>query len=584
MGKAETPAWRSLPVVTWVLALTALILAPLARPGYVLLRDMVFTPRQFLTDDAWGVGGAVPRAVPVDAMVAVATMVVDGAVVQRVCLVAALVLAGLGAARLVPGGRLNAAGAATVMVWNPYVAERLLMGHWSLLLGYASLPWLAGALVDLRSGDSTALARAGAWCALASITPGGGVISLLLLATMVLWPGGRHSIGSRALLLTAWVVLNAPWWLAGGLHPSSSLSDPAAVAIFAARADTPSGVLGSLLGLGGVWNADAVPVSRGSWLSVLLTALLLVGAALGYPVLRRLWGRTAEALLVAGVLGLALAGWGVWSEGSLAWVVANVPGGGLLRDGQRLVAPWAVVLAVCVPLGVRRVADAVGDRIAVLALGASVMLAPVVFLPDLAAGAWGRLTPVSYPPAWDAVVEVVATAPDHGVVSLPWQPLRRFAWNGDRPLLDPAPRLLPAPVLTSTDLPVGTDRGVVTITGEDARASAVGDALASGARLTDVLPPLGVGWVLVSAELSGETTGQLVGAEVVLRDDGLTLYRLPAPAPDALIRAQPYAPWVAASYVAALLGVAVCIAVSVVSARRAARLSSHKPNLGRNGT
>ena len=26
--------------------------------------------------------------------------------------------------------------------WNPYLAERLVMGQWALLLGYAGLPWV----------------------------------------------------------------------------------------------------------------------------------------------------------------------------------------------------------------------------------------------------------------------------------------------------------------------------------------------------------------------------------------------------------------------------------------------------------
>ena len=37
--------------------------------------------------------------------------------------------------------------AATVAIWNPYVAERLLQGHWSLLVGYGCLPWVAATVV-----------------------------------------------------------------------------------------------------------------------------------------------------------------------------------------------------------------------------------------------------------------------------------------------------------------------------------------------------------------------------------------------------------------------------------------------------
>ena len=37
--------------------------------------------------------------------------------------------------------------AVTVTIWNPYVGERLLQGHWSLLVGYGCLPWVARAVI-----------------------------------------------------------------------------------------------------------------------------------------------------------------------------------------------------------------------------------------------------------------------------------------------------------------------------------------------------------------------------------------------------------------------------------------------------
>ncbi len=585
MGKAQAPAWRSLPVVAWVLVLTGVILVPLVRPGYALLRDMVFTPRQTWTDDAWGAGPAVPRAVPVDALVAALTTVVDGAVVQRVSLVAALVLAGLGAARLVPGGRLASCGAATLMVWNPYVAERLLMGHWSLLLGYAALPWLVSALLRLRAGDARAGWQVAAWTGLAAVTPGGGLVCLLVLVPMLLWPGGLHRAVHSLGLLGAWGVLNAPWWLAGLLHPSGGLSDPEAVMVFAARSDTSLGVLGSLLGLGGVWNGDAVPVSRAAWPAAAWTVVLLVAAVAGFPVLRRAWGASADALLAAGLLGVVLASWATWGESSLVWVVENVPGGGLLRDGQRLVAPWALVLAVCVPLGARRLGEAIDNRVGALAVTAAVAVAPVVVMPDLAAGGWGQVTPVQYPAAWDEVADAVEGGQDVAVVSLPWQPLRRFAWNEERPVLDPAPRYLPAPVATSSDLTVRTPAGLVTISGEDPRALAIGQALGSGGAAVDVLPPLGVGWVLVSddnpAPLSAEG---LDGATLVVDGNGLSLYRLPRPDDATLLGRQPYAPWLAAAWAAAVGLLGTCVAMSVVTGRRAATIAGQSNELGRNGT
>ena len=154
--------------------------APLLEPGYLLLRDAVSTPRSYLSDAALGLSEAAPRALPQDFAVALASHVLDGGVVVKVLLVAGLWLAGWGSARLAAAVLPDAGApgqfvAATLAVWNPYVAERLLQGHWSLLVGYGCLPWVAAtraadadlareaaAVRDLRAGVLDRAGRADA--------------------------------------------------------------------------------------------------------------------------------------------------------------------------------------------------------------------------------------------------------------------------------------------------------------------------------------------------------------------------------------------------------------------------------------
>ena len=139
-------------------AVTAVVLAPLALPGYVLRYDMVFVPRQALSWDVIAPASALPRAVPQDAVVALLTQLVPGWLLQRLVLVAILWLAALGAARLVPTDRLAVrVVAAFGYAWTPYLAERLLIGQWGLLLAYAMLPWLVAAALDVRAGRPGAL-------------------------------------------------------------------------------------------------------------------------------------------------------------------------------------------------------------------------------------------------------------------------------------------------------------------------------------------------------------------------------------------------------------------------------------------
>jgi hypothetical protein len=102
-------------------------------------------PAPNLSDAALGLTQAAPRALPQDFAVALASHVLDGGLVVKALLVAGLTLAGWGAARWSPNclpdtGTAGQLVATTLAIWNPYVAERLLQGHWSLLWATGACP------------------------------------------------------------------------------------------------------------------------------------------------------------------------------------------------------------------------------------------------------------------------------------------------------------------------------------------------------------------------------------------------------------------------------------------------------------
>src|SRR5262250_1758727 len=98
----------------------------LLHSGFVLVYDMAFVPRQPLVASSLGLGPALPRAVPADAVVALVSMVLPGDVMQKLVLAGALMAGALGAARLVPTDRVMVRAIAAVFyTWNAYVAERL---------------------------------------------------------------------------------------------------------------------------------------------------------------------------------------------------------------------------------------------------------------------------------------------------------------------------------------------------------------------------------------------------------------------------------------------------------------------------
>jgi hypothetical protein len=520
-GRARWALWAT------AAGLVAAILGPLVRPGYVLSYDMVFVPDQRLSWHLVAPADALPRAVPLDAVVAVASLIAPGWLLQRVALVAIIVAAALGAARVMPTDRTAVRIVAAVgYVWTPFLAERLLIGQWALLCAYAALPWLVAAAVELRRPEArqafpvAALARLVVAAAAASLTPTGGVIALVVVAGLLL---GAVRLRVAVSALVAAVALNLPWLVASVVSRAGGRSDPDGVAAFAARAENWSGVLGALAGTGGIWNRLTTPTSRASALVPLVTLALLGLAVLGWPRLRAGFPSglaTRLAALAAGGFALALTGATPPGSRLLRGLVETVPGAGLLRDGQKFVLPYALLLVLAAAAGLERVMARLGPEAGRAVLAGALVL-PVLALPDLAWGGAGALRPVSYPDDWAVVARTVAADPGE-LIALPFAEYRKFGWNHGRVVIDPAPRYFPVPVVTDDALVVGDQ----VVEGEDARAAHLRERLAGGAPVAG----LGPQWILIEGPGVPEST--LDGLQLVYRGSDLTLYRDPDPDPD----------------------------------------------------
>ncbi|ORV47460.1 hypothetical protein AWC03_01215 [Mycobacterium europaeum] len=513
----------------YALVLALLVVGPLLRPGYLLLRDAVSTPRSYVSDTALGLTAA-PRATPQDFAVALASHVLDGGVVVKALLVLGLWLAGWGAARLVATALPDAGApgqfvAITLAIWNPYVAERLLQGHWSLLVGYGCLPWVATAMLGLRTGSGSFFGLT-FWIALAGLTPTG----LLLAATTALFcvgaPGtGRSRRLCAAVTLGVALVSALPWLAASALGASLTAHTAAntlGVAAFAPRAEPGLGTLASLAALGGIWNGEAVPISRTTMFAVASAAVLLGVVAAGLPtVLRRPAARPLLVLAAVAVLVPAALATGPGLH-LLAALVDAVPGFGVLRDGQKWVAlavPGYALAGGGVVVTLRRWVPPPADMVA-----APVCCLALVFaLPDLAWGVWGQVSSVQYPRGWAAATAAINAQPAT-VAVLPAGTMRLYSWAGRAPVLDPLPRWVRADVLSTGDLVIS---GTV-IPGEGAQARAVQQLLLAGPA-PSALAPAGVGWLVVESDTAGDmgaSARTLDALTPVYRDDDLALYRI----------------------------------------------------------
>lgn len=511
--------------LTCSLALAAAILLPLfLGPGYWLVGDMVFVPEQPWKPAWLGLDGALPRAVPMDAIVSLASQVVPGSWLQRALLLGGLVLGGLGIGRLTrPLPWYARAAAITLLLWNPWVYERLLIGQWAILLGYLALPWTALAARHLRADPRRGWGHAApALVAAAVCSPSSGVMAAVVLAVL----GLTRDRASWWRLAGVAAAANLTWLVPAFIAATAEVSPEGIFAGFAARAESAAGLLPSLLSLGGIWKTSILPAERTSAVVVALSCALTVAALLG---LRRAtrehpgeWHRWL--VLAAGALAVAAAPAVPGGGEALERAAGQVPGVALLRDSHRFLAPLGSVLAIGVAGAVVVVREWVRPgREALWAVAGLLVVAPVLLLPSLAWGAAGELRRSNYPAEWHQVAVLLAAEPGTTVV-LPWfGSYRGYDWNHDRAVLDPAPRFFPGRVVV--DDRVFVDDAVVPA--EDPLVAEVGGAL-SASDPAAALRAEGVRWVLVE---EGMAEVDVPEGRVRYDDGGLLLVDLAADGP-----------------------------------------------------
>lgn len=530
------------------LALGCLALGPALGWGFVLVQDMVFVPDPAFSRFTFGLAGGAPRVVPSDAVVTALASVIPAELVQKAILLGIFVLGCSGAALLVPAGFLEArlvAGA--YYVWNPYVAERLLMGQWALLLGYAGLPWVVRAVREGRG-------------LLPAVLPAavGGFAAMTVTALTALPARPDHGgpltalpvAGRRVRVGVVLLAVSLPWLLLGILRPGGLSGDPVGVDAFAARADGPFGAVGSLLSLGGIWNAGAVPAGYETAVGSVARLALAVAGIVGFVLMKD----RPRGLGVAAAIGFGIACLGVTEPGRAAfrWLVGVWGGFAVFRDAQQFVAPLALLAALGLAAltqkaltektptegaltegALARGALAEGvptertGRWAGLGPWAGLMVVvPVAVLPTMAWGGAGALRAVSYPVSWSQAREVIRRDPRPGdVLVLPFESYRRFPWNGDRAVLDPAQRYFAVPgrnVVANDSVRVGN----MVVGAEDTRSREVERVLEAP---SPDLAAAGFRYVVVDAGTPAERRrfeGWLSGASLLVATDELRLYRL----------------------------------------------------------
>ncbi len=303
-------------------------------------------------------------------------------------------------------------------------------------------------------------------------------------------------------------------------------------------------------------------------LALFAAAVVVAVLLAGLPSVRRgLGARTLTPLLLVGI------GLGVWAVvtampglGGIVQASQQLPGGGLLRDAQKWLAPWWLVCALAFGAAARRMQLRIRPGDGARVLPYALALVPLVLLPELAFAAFGRLTPARYPEGWElSRSALVQSADDDLVVALPWSTFRRYEWNDDRTVLDPAPRYLPRTVVTDTTLLVsGANGSLVAVPGDDGLSQRVASALRADDPVAG-LRELGIGWIFVQpgqpSAPGAPVIPDLTGAVPAVRTLDVELYRIPGTVvgPPRASAAPVLVAWLVSATVAG--AAAVCVAL-----------------------
>ena len=542
-----TSRLRFLPV-GWAVVLAALLLGPALGSGFVLSYDLVWVPHLALRGDFLGFGTGLPRAVPSDAVVALLDNAVPAELLEKIALLVPLVLAGVGAARLVGGSTAARLAAVTLAVWNPFTAERLAIGHWTVLVGYGLVPWL---VLAGRRTRRTGRLPAVAWVLMAvgSLSASAGLVSALTLLVTG-WVPAKNRLRADLTLVACVLAGNAPWLVAGLLHAGRATGSGASV--FALHGEGGLPAPRAPRGLGGIWNAEVVPTTRTTFLAWVGLALLLGLAVVG----RRAWsaGPDPGRLVALWVIGFGVACLTWLFPGTVDELALHVPGGGLIRDGTRTLGLCLPVYAGLPAVGVQVLCERLsrGEAEVRRMVAAAGALLPVLLLYDAAWGVSGALRPVDYPLSWAETRDAVDLG-EGDLLVLPEGTYRAPSWNRGRTVLDPLGRYLPQDYIAD-DVLVVDGR---TVPGEDPRVPEVRRALAlpTPQARTRALLAAGVQTVAVELDADGARPPRLAGVVLEAHPD-LEVERLRG---DATLRHVPAGRRAAmtlawAAYLGALLG------------------------------
>jgi hypothetical protein len=529
------------------------VCAPLLGGDRVFLLDWSIGPHAaVVTPGVLGLNGGLTAGVVSSVAMTLLNRLVGGAATWLPILVF-FPIATVGAGRLAGRSRWSRVAAGTFYAVNPFVFNRLFVGHFPLLIGYALLPFATAAAI--RSLSSKALrwpVIALWWAGLTSLSPHfAWIFGLIVTGVVVVAVSTRqHPIrricGWFATVVGAFAVMSAYIILP---HASTNLPTQVgsvSLSLYGTTGDPHLGLFANVLALYGFWRTGPGPelpkdVILG-WPFVMFAILLIVGVGVWNAVRKggqrnderaddslsegertsiqsstktdvqvrddpnasRLLQvdqrRLAILLLFVGGVGYVLALGDQGPTGGLfLWAYDHVPFFAIMREPQKFLMLLALAYSVLFGWGVERLSqvEISPSRFGAVATAAVVgVVLPLGYTATIFDGLAGQIASSPLPAAYQRADALMGTGVGN-VLYLPWHIYMEYPFTNGRVVANVAPTSFERNVISGDNV----EANDIETQSTSPRSAYLQELFANGTKFSEfgaLVAPLGVKYVVLA--------------------------------------------------------------------------------------
>src|ERR1700722_1086926 len=537
------------------------VCAPFFNNGRLLLLDWSIGPHDLVaTPTALGLNGGLTTGIGGAFVVALLNRVL-GSASTWLPMLAFFPIATVAAGRLAGRSRWSRVAAGTLYAVNPFVFNRLFVGHLALLIGYALLPFAVNAAIRSVSSQIVRwLAPPLWWAGLTSLSPhfawiyGLVIIGVVSVALMAKQHPFRRVGGWLVTCVGAFTLMNAYIFLPYFSTNLPSQIGSVSLDLYRTNGDAHLGLFANVAALYGFWRTGPGPelpkdVIRG-WPFIMFAILVIIVAGFSYAIRkvpdsmdstdenRSLLGeqttfnerRLAFLLLFVGLAGyfLALGDQGP-TGGLFLWAYDHVPFFSIMREPQKFLMLLALAYAVFFGWGVDRLSRIQGSLSRVSAIAAAALFSlilPLGYCATIFDGLTGQLSTSSLPPAYQRADALMGNGAGD-VLALPWHLYLKYPFTDGRVISNIAPSSFRRNVISGDNV----QSGDVETQSTSPRSAYIEQLLENGddtMEFGELVRPLGVEYVVLSKAVDWKLYNWLNhqnDLELILDDRSLELWR-----------------------------------------------------------